>query len=64
MTSSVMTVFIEQADPNAADAKAPGGKTADPKAPKPKAAGAPGPSENSGVRRMEAEGPVTVISKT
>ena len=66
MTSSVMTVYIEQSDANAADGKSADGKAAPAKATDPKAPAdaSQGPSQNSGIRRMEAEGPVTVISKT
>lgn len=59
MTCSIMTVFLDHAP--ASGANAPAG--AMPAATAPAATG-DSPSANSGIRRMEATGPVTVISKT
>jgi len=60
MTCSKMTVFLEQNDAKDAD-----GKTAEAKAAEKTASdAAQGPSQNSGIRRLEAMGPVTVVSKT
>ena len=54
MTCSVMTVFLDHSP-------APGAKSPAAQAPE-KADG--GPSANSGIKRLEATGPVTVVSKT
>ena len=55
MTCSTMTVYLDQAP-------APDEKAGAPDA-KPPAEGQ-GPAQNSGIKRLEAAGPVTVISKT
>ena len=58
MTCSTMTVFLD---------RAPQGANAQTAEPKPDAAAAGGqqtPSQNSGIKRLEAAGPVTVVSKT
>jgi lipopolysaccharide export system protein LptA len=55
MTCSVMTVFLDRSPTPAANAAAPAGSA-------PAAAG--GPSTSSGIKRLEATGPVTVVSKT
>ena len=58
MTCTVMTVFLDRAPAqgaNQAAAKAQGPN---------QATGEPGPSADSGVKHLEATGPVTVISKT
>jgi lipopolysaccharide export system protein LptA len=52
MTCTVMTVYLDRS-PQPADPKAP-----------PAPSGASGPSQNSGIKRLEAAGPVTVVSKT
>ena len=57
MTCSVMTVFLDRSPSPAANAPA------EAPAPAPAAAG-DGPSANSGIKRLEATGPVTVVSKT
>jgi lipopolysaccharide export system protein LptA len=58
MTCSTMTVYLDQApDAKAPDAKAP---AAEPKVD----SASQGPSQGSGIRRLEAAGPVTVVSKT
>ena len=49
MTCTAMTVFLDHAPTQGA---------------KPTTDGQPGPTANSGVKRLEAAGPVTVISKT
>jgi lipopolysaccharide export system protein LptA len=55
MTCSVMTVFLDRSPSPAAN----------PPAAAPAPAGAEdGPSANSGIKRLEAAGPVTVVSKT
>lgn len=58
MTCSVMTVFLDKAPAPAANAQTADAKgataPADPQ----------GPSQNSGIKRLEAAGPVTVVSKT
>jgi len=58
MTCSAMTVYLDRAPQPAAGAQpAPGAQ--------PAAADAQqGPSQNSGIKRLEATGPVTVVSKT
>ncbi len=56
MTCSIMTVFLDHSA-----APATGGPAAN--APAPAGAG-DGPSANSGIKHLEATGPVTVISKT
>jgi lipopolysaccharide export system protein LptA len=57
MTCSTMTVYLDQAP-------APNGKAAE-QTPKPAADSQQGgPSQGSGVKRLEAAGPVTVVSKT
>jgi lipopolysaccharide export system protein LptA len=55
MTCSVMTVFLDRS-PAPGAAPADGAKAA--------SAGSTGSSPGSGVKRMEATGPVTVVSKT
>ena len=66
MTCSAMTVYLDRtpspsasqsasASPAAGSAAAPGGAPADAQQ---------GPSQNSGIKRLEAAGPVTVVSKT
>ncbi len=59
MTCSVMTVFLDRspspgANGQAADAQGTAGPTDARQA----------PSQNSGIKRLEAAGPVTVVSKT
>lgn len=57
MTCTAMTVFLDHAPTQGADhAPAQGAK--------PTTDGQPGPTADSGVKRLEAAGPVTVISKT
>jgi lipopolysaccharide export system protein LptA len=58
MTCSVMTVYLDKSPAPAANAQ-----TADAKGQTAPADGQ-GPSQNSGIKRMEAAGPVTVVSKT
>jgi lipopolysaccharide export system protein LptA len=58
MTCSVMTVFLDRSPAPAANATAPAGSA-------PAAADSQGgPSTSSGIKRLEATGPVTVVSKT
>jgi lipopolysaccharide export system protein LptA len=54
MTCSVMTVYLDRSPAPAANAE---GAPAS-------AGGQPAPAQNSGVKRLEAAGPVTVVSKT
>jgi lipopolysaccharide export system protein LptA len=58
MTASTMTVYLDRAPAPAANAQAADAKGAT--AP----ADGQGPSQNSGIKRLEAAGPVTVVSKT
>ena len=58
MTCTAMTVFLDRAP-----AQGPNQATAKAQAPN-QATGEPGPSADSGVKHLEATGPVTVISKT
>jgi len=58
MTCSVMTVYLDRAPTPAANTQEADAKGAT--AP----AGGQGPSQNSGIKRLEAAGPVTVVSKT
>jgi lipopolysaccharide export system protein LptA len=62
MTCSVMTVYLEHSQNADAGAQPASAQTADAQ----NAAGdaQQGPSQNSGIKRLEAAGPVTVISKT
>ena len=56
MTCATMTVFLDHAPAQGADHAAQAAKpTTDPQ---------PGPTADAGVKRLEAKGPVTVISKT
>ena len=67
MTCSTMTVYLEQSpEGKGADGKTAEVKTAeaDPSEPKAASDATQGPSQNSGIRRLEAAGPVTVVSKT
>ncbi|RBP18265.1 lipopolysaccharide export system protein LptA [Roseiarcus fermentans] len=59
MTCSVMNVFLDRAPAPATTAQ-----TADAKGATAPADGQQGPSQNSGIKRLEAAGPVTVVSKT
>ncbi len=60
MTCSVMTVYLEQSP-----GQQPAGARASPAgASKSAAEPAGAPSQNSGIKRLEAAGPVTVVSKT
>jgi lipopolysaccharide export system protein LptA len=58
MTCSVMTVFLDRSPSPGTNAPAPAPAAA------PAPAGGDGPSANSGIKRLEAAGPVTVVSKT
>jgi len=58
MTASTMTVYLDRAPAPAANAQTADAKGAT--AP----ADTQGPSQNSGIKRLEAAGPVTVVSKT
>ncbi len=60
MTCSVMTVYLDRS-PAPSSSPAPAQAAADAKG---AAADAQGPSQNSGIKRLEAAGPVTVVSKT
>lgn len=57
MTSSAMTVFLDQAPTDA-------GKPAPPAAQPAGDSQQGGPAQGSGIKRLEAAGPVTVVSKT
>jgi lipopolysaccharide export system protein LptA len=57
MTCTAMTVFLDHAPTPAAD-HAPA------QAAKPTTDSQPGPTADAGVKRLEAQGPVTVVSKT
>ncbi len=59
MTCSVMTVFLDRSPSPAANAPGPAPAPATPPA-----AAEGGSSTNSGIKRLEATGPVTVVSKT
>ena len=59
MTCSVMTVYLDRSSPSSAGVQSANAQ----EAPAP-AGGQGGPSQNSGVKRLEAAGPVTVVSKT
>jgi lipopolysaccharide export system protein LptA len=59
MTCSVMTVYLDRSP--SAGAKA---QTADAQGMTAAAGGQGGPGQNSGIKRLEAAGPVTVVSKT
>jgi lipopolysaccharide export system protein LptA len=58
MTCSVMTVFLDRSPSPGTNTPAPAPAAA------PAPAGGDGPSANSGIKRLEAAGPVTVVSKT
>lgn len=58
MTSATMTVYLDRSPSPAANAQ-----TADAKGATAPAEGQ-GPAQNSGIKRLEAAGPVTVVSKT
>jgi lipopolysaccharide export system protein LptA len=58
MTCSAMTVYLDRSPTPAANAPAAGAAATAP------AAAPQEPSQNSGIKRLEAAGPVTVVSKT
>ena len=65
MTCSIMTVYLEQSpEGKGGDAKEAKTAEANPSESKTASDVTQGPSQNSGIRRLEATGPVTVVSKT
>jgi lipopolysaccharide export system protein LptA len=59
MTCSIMTVFLDRSPSSAPSGATPAAATT------PASADSQGgPSQNSGIKRLEATGPVTVVSKT
>jgi lipopolysaccharide export system protein LptA len=65
MTCTAMTVFLDHVPTPAVDhAPAQGADHAPAQAAKPTADGQSGPAADAGVKRLEAQGPVTVLSKT